>query len=834
MSSTVEERVVEMQFDNKQFESNAKETMKTLDALNKSLELKGATDGFKSLDKAAKSVDLSDISRSMDTITNKISVFGVIGDQVLRNLTNRATDFATKWAKDLTIGQVQKGWSKYEAKTNAVQVIMHATHQSIDEVNESLDDLTWYTDQTSYSFEQMIDAISQFTGAGIKLEDAEKMSEGIANWAASAGVSASQASSAFINLSQAMSSGSLRLEDWKSLERLHMNTVQFEEKAIEIAQAMIADGRASSEMAAAFKKANPKVLGFRNTLSTGWLDKDVMKELFKAYADRTTEFGNEAFQAAYEAKSFTDAVEAAKEAVATGWANIFEQIFGNYEEAKVFWTEVADAMIEVFSAPTTALADLLTDWHKDGGYVAFIDSIRNAWAAVKSIGEEVAETFHNVIPPLTSDKLVSVTEKIENLTRQWRNFTTKIDISALVNEQDVRKLEAGSEKLEEYKRQIAEAKKHNAQVDKNMQSLRETFEGIFAVFKLAGTVTSALFKIAVPFTRLLVPIARIVGSITSALGRMSTTIVDAILESEIFNGVLGFLEKVANKAADGLTWLANKVADLISKFTKMPLVERFIDLLNTLYQNLKELAAPYIDKAVSRITEFFTTIKDYISVNAPGFFTRAGEAIVEFGGAMMSAANAAIAFLGPALSLVWSYILQIWNGLKGLGTKIVDFWNNTIVPTGVFQWLINAIDTFAKKTRSLSNSLIDYIRNGGLVGAFQWLRKQIAEFIWQIKHINLGKFIGDVIGLATVVKVLSLALTIRKIIKTLGNLSDFMASFPKALKGFTKGLAIKRLSTAILMLTMSLFLLAQLDLGLLLRAGAVLLILSAALVGLAI
>lgn len=834
MSSTVEERVVEMQFDNKQFESNAKETMKTLDALNKSLELKGATDGFKSLDKAAKSVDLSDISRSMDVITNKISVFGVIGDQVLRNLTNRATDFATKWAKDLTIGQVQKGWSKYEAKTNAVQVIMHATGQTIDEVNESLDDLTWYTDQTSYSFDQMIDAISKFTGAGIILDDAEKMAEGIANWAASAGVSASRAAPAFYNLSQAMSSGALRAQDWKSIELLNMNTVEFEEKAIEIAQAMIADGRASQEMATAFNKANPKVQGFRDSLSTGWLSKEVMTELFKAYADRTTEFGNTAFQAAYEAKSFTDAVEAAKEAVASGWANIFEQIFGNYEEAKVFWTEVADAMIEVFSAPTTALADLLTEWHKDGGYVAFIDSIRNAWASVMSIGEAVAETFRNVIPQLTSDKLVRVTEKIENLTRQWRNFTTKIDIGALVDEQDVRTLEAGSEKLREYKQQIAEAKKHNEQVDKNMQGLRETFEGIFSVFKLAGTVTTALFKIAVPFTRLLVPIARIVGSITSALGRMSTTIVDAILESEVFNGVLGFLENVANKAADGLTWLANKVADFIAKFTKMPLVESFIDLLNTFYKNLKELAAPYIDAAISRITEFFDAVKDYISLNAPGFFTRVGEAIVEFGGAMMSAANAAIAFLGPALSLVWSYILQIWNGLKGLGTKIVDFWNNTIVPTGVFQWLINAIDTFAKKTRNLSNSLIDYIRNGGLVGAFQWLRKQIAEFIWQIKHIDLGKFIGDVIGLTTIVKVLSLALTIRKIIKTLGNLSDFMASFPKALKGFTKGLAIKRLSTAILMLTMSLFLLAQLDLGQLLRAGAVLLILSAALVGFAI
>lgn len=835
MSSTVEERVVEMQFNNKQFESNAKETMKTLDALNKSLDLKGATDGFKNLDKAAKSVDLSDISKSMDQITNKISIFGTIGDQVLRNLTNRATDFATKWAKDLTIGQVQAGWSKYEAKTQAVQVIMHSTGQSINEVNDTLDDLTWYTDQTSYSFDQMIDAISKFTGAGVYLEDAEKMAEGIANWAASAGVSASRAAPAFYNLSQAMSSGALRAMDWKSIELLNMNTVEFEEKAIEIAQAMIADGRASNEMAAAFKKANPKVQGFRDSLSTGWLDKDVMTELFKAYADRSTEFGNAAFQAAYEAKSFTDAVEAAKEAVASGWANIFEQIFGNYEEAKVFWTEVADAMIEVFSTPVNALAELLADWHQGGGYVDFIDSIRNAWAAVKSIGEAVAETFAKVIPPLTSDHLIGVTERLESLTRKWRNFTTKIDVNELIDPDGLEMLEDGTVDLSKYKKQIDEATKHNEQVDKNMQGLRDTFEGIFAVFKLAGTVTSALFKIALPFTRLLVPIAKIVGSITSALGRMSTTIVDAIFESEIFNNALSFLERVANNVAEGLALLGEKIAQFIGNIKNAPVISKVTNFLTSLYSSVRAFAAPYLSIASAKIQELYSSLKSFSFSDFGSFlkelttwFSNLGKTVIGF---VSSTASKAI----PFFSGLWDYCKSLIGSFGQLISKFKDFWKNTVFPIEHVGASVSEFGGIFETVRNLIGLVIDKIRNGGIGEAFNFVLDKVHEFIWQIRHIDWGSILDRVFSSLAVIRVLSLIRSLNKTVKVFGDVlktvgdalkntigqigqafssfSGFMTTLGTSITNFTKkltrGLVLKRLAVSLLMIAASLYILSK-------------------------
>ena len=810
MSSNVEERVVEMRFDNKQFEKNADQTMKTLDKLDKSLDLKGSTEGFKNLEKAAKNLDLSAAADAVEAINSKFSLLGTIGDQVLRNLTNRAADFAINWAKSMTLDQVSKGWDKYEAKTNAVQVIMHATGKDINTVNETLADLNWYTDQTSYRFDQMIDAMSKFTGAKIDLEDAEKMVEGIANWAASSGVSASKAASAYYNLSQAVSSGALKMQDWKSIEGLNMNTVEFEEKAIEIAQAMIDDGRASTEMAAAFKKANPQVQGFRDSLSTGWLDKDVMKELFMVYADRTTEFGNAAFQAAYEAKNFTDAVDAAKEAVASGWANIFEQIFGNYEEAKVFWTEVADALINTFSAPTTALAELLTSWHEQGGYVAFINSIRNAWAAVQGVAEAVKEVFASIFPGVSVDKLVGLTEKFESLTQRWKQFSSKIDMSEFeMPADDLMALQEAGEDLTWYWKNVDKAHKHNAQVEKNLQPLKETFQGIFSILNLVRATGTALFKMVVPFTKLLVPIAKLVGVITSALGRMASTIADSILNSEIFNGLIAFLANIAEKAAIAISSFADKVADLIDNFLHIPVVETFVSLLKQAYDTLKKLASPYIEKASKYIGEFVTAAKKVINEKLDAAFKKISPALVTLGNAALEAASNLIGWLIPAFEQTWRMAETVWGWIKKIGEMISNFWKEHIAPTGVWKYISGKLTELWGKFKEFGTNVINVLRNGGIQAALQWIRDKLYEFWWEIRHISLGKAIADAIEAGTIMKVVTALLTVMRVLRFLKSGTSFLSQFPKAIKAYSKGLGVKRIATALLLLAAALYVLAQ-------------------------
>lgn len=817
MSSNVEERVVEMRFDNQQFEKNAKTTIKTLDALDKSLDLKGATDGFKDLEKAAKGVDISSLERAAEAVSNKFSLFGVIGDQAIRRVTDSLINLSRKWVMalpDYYIDQARVGWSKYEAKTNAVQVIMHATGNSIEEVNDSLDKLTWYTDETSYKFDQMVDAISKFTGAGLDLKTAEQAAEGIANWAATAGVGADKAGMAFYNLSQAMSSGSLRAQDWKSIENLNMNTVEFEQTAIDVAEAMIKDGRASKEMAAAFKKANPQVQGFRDTLQTGWLDKDVMTEVFKVYSDRTTEFGLAAFKAAQEAKTFKDAVDAAKEATATGWSNIFEQLFGNYEEAKVFWTEVANEMIDAFAGPVVALSELLTEWHGQGGYVDFINSIRNAWASVKSIGEAVKDTFREIFPALGVDKLLNITKGLENLTGRWKNFTTKIDIDSLkLLPKELRILEKSQVGLTDYYEKLAEAEAHNKQVDQNLSNLKDTLRGLFSILNIVKSLSSALFKMVLPFTRLLVPIAQIIGTITGALGRMSSTIVDAILQSEWFNGILSFLEGIAEKAASGIAWLADKVAKFMDNLMKVPLVESFVGIITDLFDTIKELAGPYIEKIGNSFSYFFGLVKDFINSNFESFLSDAANVFKNLAGSIVLVAESVWEYLQPAFGAIAVYAEKAWNLIKRFGGMIYNWWTETVIPTGVFQYLVSVIGTVRDKVKELSKSLYEHIQNGGIPGAIDWIRKKFQDLWWTIRHFNIAKVLGDAFSLAKIGGIMAFALSIYKASRLISSAVKFLKSFPKAIRSFTKGLMIQRFATSILMVAGALFILSKVEEG---------------------
>lgn len=813
MNSNIEERVVEMQFDNKKFEKNARDTMKTLDALEKSLDLKGASKSFEDLDRSIKKVDTSHLSDAIDAVTNKFSLFGTIGDQILRNLTDRFADMAVNWAKSMTIGQLQSGWSKYEAKTQAVQVIMHSTGKSIEDVNDVLQDLTQYTDDTSYRFDQMVDAIGKFSGVSDRpLEDLEKAVEGIANWAAVSGVNANDAGRAFFNLSQAMSVGSMTNKDWVSIEGLQMSNNEFKEKAIEVAQTMIDEGRASAEMAAAFKKAKPNVNNFKDSLSTGWLDKDVMVETFLAYADRTTEFGHSAYMAAYEAKSLTDAVDAAKEAVASGWANIFEQIFGNYEEAKVFWTEVADAMISVFSAPTTALAELLTEWHGDGGYVAFIDSIRNAWEGVLGIGEAVSAVFDKIFPKVSSKKLVEATEHLQSLTESFKAYTTKIDMdTVLLKPKDIAKIEKAGGDLTEYYESVERVEKYNAHIDDNLKLFTETLEGIFSILNLVRVVSGALLKIALPFTKLLTPIAKIVGVITAALGRLSTKIADAIINSEWFTNIVEKANKFAEAAAKYLSDLGDKLATFLDEFTRMPWFEQFVSLLTTAWNAIKEFAGPYVEQAGKAISEFIESVQNYIDAHASEAMVAAGEALTSFGIAAFNTGKSIIEWLIPAFQTVWAELKNVWQWLKTVGGSISTFWKEKVVPTELYRDVVSSLQKIIERVRTFGETFIKILKEGGIRKAFAWLMEQIDGLFIKLKKIDYKAVFGSILSSSILLKVLSFILTLRKLRKALGAAREFLVTFPKSIKSFTKGLAAKRLAMSILIIAGALWILEKID-----------------------
>lgn len=385
MSKTIDERVVSMQFDNKQFESNVRTSLSTLDKLKQSLKLDGAAKGFESISKAAKNVDMSPLSSGLDTVKSKFSTLEVVAITALANITNSAVNAGKSLVKSLTIDQITAGWNKYEQKTASVQTLVNSTGKSVDDINEYLRKLMWYSDETSYGFVDMTKALSTMTSSGGDIKKLVPMIEGVANATAFAGKGASEFSRIMqYSINQAYSLGYMQVGDWRTIEGATVNSKQLQEALID----------AGVELGT-IKKGAVTLANFRESLKDKWLTKGVMEQgfgqfakvteeiyagvqngTFKNYADGLEKIGNKygevalrAAASSQEAKTFTEAIDATKDAVSSGWMETFDIIFGNYEKAKVLWTEVSERLWDVFASGGEGRNELLragmsSNWDK--------------------------------------------------------------------------------------------------------------------------------------------------------------------------------------------------------------------------------------------------------------------------------------------------------------------------------------------------------------------------------------------------------------------------------------------------------------------------------------
>jgi tape measure domain-containing protein len=413
-TNNVDERIVEMRIDNEKFEAGAKKTLRILESLD---------DGLKGL--SSQNVDgFEDIERSLGKVTDRFSAFGIVGDQVLRNLTNKAIDLVQQMhhvTTELTTQQIGAGWNKYAEKTSAVQTIMAATARYIGDkyedeaeqmadVNAQLDKLNRFTDETSYNFLDMVNNIGKFTSAGRTLEESVTAMEGISTWAAISGANVNEASRAMYNLSQALSTGAVKLIDWKSIENANMATYEFKQTAIDTAVELGTLTKVSDDLYKTLDGHEVSVTNFNEYLKDNWFTSDVLLKTLNEYGEFTDvllevseatgatatqilrvidgtessksvinavlpymaeltkaeyDLGRRAFQAAQEAKTFKEAIDATKDAVSTSWMNIFEELFGNYLEAKKLWTDLANTLYDVFATPVNRILDIVS-YIKDG------------------------------------------------------------------------------------------------------------------------------------------------------------------------------------------------------------------------------------------------------------------------------------------------------------------------------------------------------------------------------------------------------------------------------------------------------------------------------------
>ena len=388
MSELLDERVVEMRFDNADFEQNVNQSIKTINKLKESLDFENAGESFENISAAAAKCDISPLEESLETVTVKFDMLEMVAANVLGRIVNRAIDAGAKLVKSLTIDQLSAGWSKYDQKTQAVQTIIAATGASIDVINDKLEKLIWYADETSYDFVDMVNNIGKFTSAGIELDDAVDSMMGISNWAAQSGAGIQQASRAMYNLSQAIGMGYVGIQDWKSIELANMATLEFKQTVIETALEL---GTLQQSADGTIKTLDGKAVvtaeTMRDSLKKQWFTSDVLtsaltkyndfankvyeyQELYGVSASKAIELLEEsgedidslsarAFKHAQEAMTFNQVIAATSDAVSSGWMRTFELIFGNYEQAKKLWTSLANDMWDVFAGSAEHRNDIL-------------------------------------------------------------------------------------------------------------------------------------------------------------------------------------------------------------------------------------------------------------------------------------------------------------------------------------------------------------------------------------------------------------------------------------------------------------------------------------------
>ena len=381
MSQEVDSRVVEMRFDNANFEKNTKQTISTIDRLMEKLQFKGAEKGFEKLDAAAKDVDFATMQTSLDRLESKFSSLNIVATTALVNITNKFVDAGEKLVKSLSIDQVASGWDKYTEKTSNVQTIMNATGKSIDQVNGYLNKLMWYSDETSYSFSEMTSALSQMTAAGGNIDKMIPMIMGIANATADAGKTGFAFQSTIRNLTQSYSAGHLQLQDWKSLNLMGTATKALKQELIDTAVEL-----------GVIKEGEVTIASFESSLQKKWANTEVMEKTFAKYASMMEaayeltqknpgmtssealeqlkgqygELAERAALAAQQATSFAQAIDSTKDAVSSKWMGVFETIFGNKEEATDTWTELANRLYDIFVPPIEALNERLKDGLNSG------------------------------------------------------------------------------------------------------------------------------------------------------------------------------------------------------------------------------------------------------------------------------------------------------------------------------------------------------------------------------------------------------------------------------------------------------------------------------------
>ena len=807
MSKTVDQRVVEMRFDNANFEKNVSTSMSTLDKLKKSLKFEDSAKGFENISKAAGRVDMGGLSNGIESVRLKFSALEVMAVTALQNITNSAVNAGKKLVSDLALDPIISGFKEYETQINATQTILANTQKegaNIDDVNRALDELNKYADLTIYNFTEMTRNIGTFTAAGVDLNTSVNAIKGIANLAAVSGSTSQQASTAMYQLSQALASGTVKLMDWNSVVNAGMGGQVFQD-ALKMTARI--HGIAIDEMIA-------DEGSFRETLSKGWLTSDILTETLQHFTEFTDTYNEESLKrqgynekeiaeikqmgitatdAATKVKTLSQLYDVMKETAQSGWAATWKILLGDFEEAKESLTKFSNMLNEPFAAAADARNKILSEGFSSGWKQFLNEGIEDTEGfkeAVLSIGKEAVPGLEDLIEKaggfeeslkkgwITSDMLAeavgTLTAKTAGLSdEELRNLGyTRDQVTALEDLNN--RIQDGSINLDDYAKKMGRVSGR----ENIILTLTAAFEKLQTIL---GTIKDAFNEVFEPLTgeelyNVTVRIKEFVSGLTlseEALDNFKMT----------FKGAFAFVDIIGQ----GLKAFGQILGHVLEKL--LPLGDGFLGV-------------------TGGIGEWIVSIDEAI---------KSGDGLTKF----VELANGAIDKLASGFKVAKDYVVEFIKSFTGIGSieellaivsnGISSFFSGVAEHAKSLEGTISAIGGTIKK---VVGTIWDTIKT-----TFKWISENVS-----IRDIFVGLAGGGIFVAAK--KLSGLIEKIKEALEKLfgsgkdsgikGKFAEVMDSIHDTLSSFADGIkvsSIVAIAVAIGILSASMNALAELDVG---------------------
>ena len=717
MSTTIDERVVEMRFDNKQFESNVQTSLSTLDRLKKSLNLSGAAKGFDEIDSASKKVNMNGLANAVESVRLKFSALEVMAVTALANITNSALNAGKRIVSALTIDPIKTGFQEYETQIGAVQTILANTQHegtNLQQVNRALDELNTYADKTIYNFTEMTRNIGTFTAAGVNLQTSVDSIKGIDNLAAVSGSTSQQASTAMYQLSQALAAGKVSLMDWNSVVNAGMGGKVFQDALV----------RTSELLGTGAKNAINMYGSFRESLTKGeWLTTEVLTETLKQFAGAYSEadliqqgfsesqakeiaqMAKTAEEAATKVKTFTQLWDTLKESAQSGWTATWEILIGDFEEAKDLLSEVSETIGNVIGEAAQARNDLLSGglssgWKQllnqgiadEAGYIESIQEVarKSGDAFDKMVAD--SDNFSDALKKGLQEGVISsdtLSDAVHNLRDKMTGMSQEERKAAGYTSEMVEQIEKldeglknGSVSMDEFTEKILKPSGR----ENLIQSIWNAAKGLMSVI---APIKEAFRDIFPPMTsEQLYAFTEALRNLTERMKLSETTSENLKRTFKGLFAVLDIIKQAVTAVFNAVGSLLGGVGDLGAGI--LGVTGTFGDWLVKLDEFIKQgdVFNKVLGTIVSVIKTVATAIRDFVKVVAekiafPGFelfhsllerlHTRMSQ-IGDAAGGMKSSVSSAFEAMGNALAnCQFMQLLQaIWDAVKAIAGGIAD------------------------------------------------------------------------------------------------------------------------------------------------------------------